>query len=157
MHRISLSEESGPQPAWTLSTNKSSSSEVRLATVATLSREPDGKNMVVSIPRGLLERLGEELVGALSERETEIVLLTAHGHSNYQIGREPSLSEATVKRHLAIIYSKIGVRSRSSGSTLTTSPPPTRMARAPDSGCYSPKCLEEVFSEVRAAALRVAS
>jgi DNA-binding CsgD family transcriptional regulator len=113
--------------------------------------------MVVSIPRGLLERLGEELVGALSERETEIVLLTAHGHSNYQIGREPSLSEATVKRHLAIIYSKIGVRSRSSGSTLTTSPPPTQMARAPDSGCYSPKCLEEVFSEVRAAALRVAS
>jgi hypothetical protein len=60
-----------------LSTNKSSSSEERLATVATLSHESDGKNMVVSITRGLLERLGEELVGVLSERETEIVLLTA--------------------------------------------------------------------------------
>jgi DNA-binding NarL/FixJ family response regulator len=93
--------------------HKSSSSEELLATIATLSREPDGKNVVVSMPRGLLERLGEEPAGALSERETEIVVLAARGLSNFQIARELRLSEATVKRHLANVYSKIGVGSRS--------------------------------------------
>jgi DNA-binding NarL/FixJ family response regulator len=65
------------------------------------------------MPRGLLERLGEEPAGALSERESEIVVLAARGHSNHQIAAELNLSEATVKRHLANVYAKIGVRSRS--------------------------------------------
>ena len=33
--------------------------------------------MVISMPRGLLERLGEEPAGSLSERETEVVVLAA--------------------------------------------------------------------------------
>jgi ATP/maltotriose-dependent transcriptional regulator MalT len=65
------------------------------------------------MPRGLLERLGEGPVGALSKRETEIVVLAARGLSNFQIARELRLSEATVKRHLANVYAKIGVGSRS--------------------------------------------
>jgi len=65
------------------------------------------------MPRGSLERLGEEPMGALSERESEIVVLAARGLSNYQIATELNLSEATVKRHLANVYQKIGVRSRS--------------------------------------------
>src|SRR5918993_1979129 len=93
--------------------HKSSSSEELIATIGTLSREPDGENVVVSMPRSLLERLGEEPAGALSERETEIVVLTARGLSNRQIATELDLSEATVKRHLANVYAKIGVQSRS--------------------------------------------
>jgi DNA-binding NarL/FixJ family response regulator len=93
--------------------HKSSSSEDLLATIATLSGDPDGKNVVMSMPRGLIERLGEEPAGALSERETEIVVLAARGLSNFQIARELRLSEATVKRHLANVYAKIGVGSRS--------------------------------------------
>ncbi len=58
-------------------------------------------------------RFGEEPVGALSERETEIVVLAARGFSNSQIARELQISEATVKRHLANVYAKIGVGSRS--------------------------------------------
>jgi len=65
------------------------------------------------MPRSLLERLGEEPAGALSERETEIVVLAARGLSNHQIATELDLSEATVKRHLANVYAKIGVGSRS--------------------------------------------
>jgi DNA-binding NarL/FixJ family response regulator len=65
------------------------------------------------MPRGLLERLGEEPVGALSERETEVLVLVARGLSNLQVATELNLSEATVKRHLANVYQKIGVRSRS--------------------------------------------
>jgi DNA-binding NarL/FixJ family response regulator len=52
-------------------------------------------------------------VGALSERETEVLVLVARGLSNLQVATELNLSEATVKRHLANVYQKIGVRSRS--------------------------------------------
>src|SRR5829696_846948 len=95
--------------------HKSSSSEELLATIEVASREPAGENVVISMPRGLLERMGEEPVGALSERETEIMVLAARGCSNYQIAEELHISEATVKRHLANVYQKIGVRSRSEG------------------------------------------
>src|ERR687897_3430859 len=93
--------------------HKSSSTSELLATIDAVSREPGGGNVVVSMPRGLIERLGEEPAGALSERETEIVVLAARGLSNHQIATELDLSEATVKRHLANVYAKIGVGSRS--------------------------------------------
>jgi len=65
------------------------------------------------MPRGLLERMGEEPAGALSERETEVLVLAARGLSNEQIAEELVIAPTTVKRHLANIYQKIGVRSRS--------------------------------------------
>jgi DNA-binding NarL/FixJ family response regulator len=95
--------------------HKSSSSEELLATIDAASREPNGENVVVSMPRGLLERMGEEPVRMLSERETEIMVLAARGLTNNRIGEELHISEATVKRHLANVYQKIGVRSRSEG------------------------------------------
>jgi DNA-binding NarL/FixJ family response regulator len=93
--------------------HKTSSSKELLSTIDAISRNPGADNAVVSMPRGLLVRLGEEPVGALSERETEIVVLAARGFSNHQIARELHISEATVKRHLANVYAKIGVGSRS--------------------------------------------
>ncbi len=93
--------------------HKSSSSKELLATLDVLSRDPGEDNVVVSLPRGMLERLGDEPMGALSERETEIVLLAARGLSNREIAGELNLAPATVKRHLANVYAKIGVRSRS--------------------------------------------
>jgi DNA-binding NarL/FixJ family response regulator len=93
--------------------HKSSPSRELLATIDAISREPGGQNVVISMPRGLLERLGEEPIGGLSDRETEIIVLAARGHSNDQIARELNISKATVKRHLANVYAKIGVRSRS--------------------------------------------
>jgi DNA-binding NarL/FixJ family response regulator len=93
--------------------HKSSSSTELLATIDAMSRDPGGQNVVVSIPRGMLDRLGEEPIEGLSARETEIIVLAARGLSNDQIARELNLAPATVKRHLANIYAKIGVRSRS--------------------------------------------
>ena len=95
--------------------HKTSSIEELLATIDAVSRQASqgGQNVVISMPRGLLERMGEEPVGALSERETEVLVLAARGLSNDQIAEELSLAPATVKRHLANFYQKIGVRSRS--------------------------------------------
>jgi ATP/maltotriose-dependent transcriptional regulator MalT len=52
-------------------------------------------------------------MGTLSEREAEVLVLVARGLSNYEIAEELNLAEATVKRHLANVYQKVGVRSRS--------------------------------------------
>ena len=95
--------------------HKTSSIEELLATIDAVSRQASqgGQNVVISMPRGLLERMGEEPVGALSERETEVLVLAARGLSNDQIAEELSLAPATVKRHLANVYQKIGVGSRS--------------------------------------------
>jgi DNA-binding NarL/FixJ family response regulator len=93
--------------------HKSSSSEEFLATIEAMSLREGGQNAVISMPRALLERLDEEPAGGLSEREMEVLVLAARGLSNEEIARELSLALATVKRHLANIYQKVGVRSRS--------------------------------------------
>jgi DNA-binding NarL/FixJ family response regulator len=92
--------------------HKTSSADELLATINAVSGEPGGGNAVISMPRGLLERLDDEPAGALSVQETEIVVLAARGLSNGRIAQELHLSEATIKRHLANIYEKIGVHSR---------------------------------------------
>jgi DNA-binding NarL/FixJ family response regulator len=93
--------------------HKSSSSEELLATIDAISREPGGDNVVVSMPRAFLESVGEGPAGTLSERELEVLVLAARGLSNAQAGTELGISEATVKRHLANVYQKMAVRSRS--------------------------------------------
>ena len=91
---------------------KSSSVEELLATVSALSREPARDNVVISIPRGSLQRIGDGHEGIVSDRELEVIVLVARGFSNRQVATQLHISEATVKRHLANIYQKIGVGSR---------------------------------------------
>jgi DNA-binding NarL/FixJ family response regulator len=98
--------------------HKTSSSEELVATIEALMREPGGENTVVSMPRGSLERMGDGPMGTLSERETEVLVRVARGLSNYQIAHEMHLAESTVKRHLANIYEKVGVGSRSEATRL---------------------------------------
>ncbi len=92
--------------------HKSSPIEELIAAIDALGRTPRGDDVMVSVPRGLLDRMGGGPEGALSERETEIVVLAARGLSNRLIAEELYLAEATVKRHLANVYEKMGVHSR---------------------------------------------
>ncbi len=85
---------------------------VRAATVRA-SSGVHGENFIVAVPRATLEREEEKKEGEASERELEILLLAARGLSNRQIAASLSLSEATVKRHLANLYAKMKVGSRS--------------------------------------------
>jgi DNA-binding NarL/FixJ family response regulator len=93
--------------------HKTSSAEELVAAIdAVVGRDPALGNVVVSMPRSLLQRVGGETASGLSERETEVVVLAARGLSNRLIAKELHISDATVKRHLANAYEKVGVRSR---------------------------------------------
>ena len=95
---------------------KSASLEELLTAVHTAAESPAeayDENVVMVVPREAFqraERATEE--GGLSARELEILLLIARGLSNRQISHALNVAEATVKRHLANLYPKMGVSSR---------------------------------------------
>ncbi|WP_150958422.1 response regulator [Microbacterium testaceum] len=59
----------------------------------------------------LLARLREPRV-TLSAREIEVVRLVARGASNAEVAARLHITDATVKSHLAHVFSKLGVSSR---------------------------------------------
>ena len=78
--------------------------------------DPGSENTVIGMPPEMLEETGRGAEGVLSARELEILLLVARGLSNERIASSLYLSEATVKRHLANVYEKMGVHSRGEAS-----------------------------------------
>jgi DNA-binding NarL/FixJ family response regulator len=66
------------------------------------------RSTAVGLGRGPLQ-VGN---GVLSPREHEILSLVAAAKSNREIARKLYISEATVKRHLANVYTKLGASSR---------------------------------------------
>jgi DNA-binding NarL/FixJ family response regulator len=56
------------------------------------------------------------LPAGLTGREAEVLRLVAGGASNREVGARLSISEATVRRHLANIFRKLGVSSRTAAS-----------------------------------------
>jgi DNA-binding NarL/FixJ family response regulator len=91
---------------------KTSSSEHLVAAIRAATLDPKSENVVVGMPQEMLEETREGSEGVLSARELEILLLVARGLSNRRIASSLHLSEATVKRHLANVYPKMGVASR---------------------------------------------
>jgi DNA-binding NarL/FixJ family response regulator len=70
---------------------------------------PENDVIIVAPPKAFVNSADAD---GLSERELEVLLMVARGMSNNQIAISLHLSEATVKRHLANIYPRIGVSSR---------------------------------------------
>ena len=95
---------------------KTSSSEHLVAAVRAAVFDPQAKNAVVGMPLAMLQESTDGVEDVLSARELEILLLAARGLSNQQIAASAHLAEATVKRHLANVYQKMGVSSRSEAS-----------------------------------------
>ena len=91
---------------------KSDSAEHLVAAVRAAVFDPEGGNVVVGMPPSMLERGREGAASVLSARELEILILAARGLSNGRIASSLYLAEATVKRHLANAYLKMGVQSR---------------------------------------------
>jgi DNA-binding NarL/FixJ family response regulator len=91
---------------------KTSSAEHLIAAVRAAVLDPEGGDAVVGMPPAMLEEGVEGAEGVLSAREMEVLLLAARGLSNGRIARSLHVAEATVKRHLANVYEKMGVGSR---------------------------------------------
>lgn len=89
---------------------KSASMQELISAIHSVVRQGEG-HVTVSLSRSALQR---EAPGCeLSERELEVLLMAARGPSNRQVAQRLHLSEATVKRHLANVYAKLDVSSRS--------------------------------------------
>jgi DNA-binding NarL/FixJ family response regulator len=75
---------------------------------------PQGESdyAVVGMAERLLGQVSKAEGSGLSARELELLVLVARGLSNVQVASSLHLSVVTVKRHLANIYEKIGVNSR---------------------------------------------
>ena len=91
---------------------KSASTQHLIGAIRAALFDPKGENVVVGMPRGMLEEAKKGSGGVLSTRELEILLLAARGLSNREIGEKLHIAEATVRRHLANAYSKMEVSSR---------------------------------------------
>ncbi|MEV6493486.1 helix-turn-helix transcriptional regulator [Actinoplanes sp. NPDC051633] len=58
----------------------------------------------------------------LTTRERQVLQLVAAGHTNRQIGRRLSITEATVRKHLEHIFERLQVTSRTSAVTRVLGP-----------------------------------
>lgn len=74
----------------------------------------DDDRILLSVSRASLTHIenGPAAAGTLSHREWQVLQLAAEANSNVQIAHRLGLTEATVKRHLSNIYSKLGAVSR---------------------------------------------
>ncbi len=93
----------------------------------------EGKSAIdPAITRKLLTQMArseasEALIEPLSERELEVLRLTAKGYTNKAIGAQLGISDRTVQGHLAKIYDKLHATSRTEAVmravTLSLIPP----------------------------------
>ena len=67
--------------------------------------------LVIARPRPE-PRAGDRLVEELTARERDVLALVADGHPNREIAARLDISEHTVKFHLASIFGKLGVSTR---------------------------------------------
>ncbi|WNB87067.1 LuxR C-terminal-related transcriptional regulator [Cellulomonas sp. ATA003] len=58
----------------------------------------------------------DDLPGGLTDREAQVLTCVAAGLTNRQVARQLAISEKTVSRHLANIFTKIGVSSRTAAA-----------------------------------------
>ena len=58
------------------------------------------------------ERMREDTLSALTERERAVALAVASGKSNKEVAREMDITDRTVKAHLGAVFRKLKVRDR---------------------------------------------
>ena len=70
------------------------------------------------IPPAIAQRLAERMAGpGLTGRELDVLKLIVAGKSNKEIGKELTITEATVKTHINSILSKLAVTDRTQAAT----------------------------------------
>jgi DNA-binding NarL/FixJ family response regulator len=72
----------------------------------------DDGRIILEVSQQSLRQIQNSPSQLLSDREREILVLTAQARTNAQIGTALGITEATVKRHLRNIFVKLGAVSR---------------------------------------------
>ena len=85
---------------------------VRAVAVGRSALAPEVAQKVVQQLAGGARTLGDEVVQELSERELQVLRLAGKGLTNRAIGLQLAISDRTVQGHLANIYSKLHVSTR---------------------------------------------
>ncbi len=81
----------------------------------------EGGSLLQPVVAGrLVERLDVRAVSALTERELDVLKLLATGARNREIGGKLFMSLNTVKFHVAHIYEKLGVQTRTEAVHIAT-------------------------------------
>ena len=88
-------------------------------------------------------RCGEPLWSTLTPREHEILGLVSEGRTNAEVGRALWVSPDTVKFHLANVYRKLGVCSRSEAARWSRMHAPTLRGEAGGRRRFGPKRVHE--------------
>ncbi|GAA4409966.1 response regulator transcription factor [Actinokineospora soli] len=78
-----------------------------------------GTTLAPAVAERLVTRLRSPLP-TLTRREAEVLALVADGLSNHAISARLHLTEGTVKSHLARVYTKLGVNSRTAAVATAT-------------------------------------
>jgi DNA-binding NarL/FixJ family response regulator len=94
--------------------------------------DQDTAELELQAATGILERLGAQAdlarispdrqrsspadTHGLTPRELEVLRLVASGATNRAVGRDLSISERTVERHVSHIFGKLGVSSRTAAT-----------------------------------------
>lgn len=93
-----------------------------IETIRDTARNPDlSDDGTLGLPTEAVENAQDGFGKVLSDRQMEVLLLATRGLSNRQIAASLNLSEATVSRHLANIYGKMDVSSRSEAAKMAMS------------------------------------
>jgi DNA-binding NarL/FixJ family response regulator len=74
-----------------------------------------GKHIPAAMAQRLVDHMKDD---AISERETQVLLLVAAGKRNKEIAAELSIAEDTVKMHVRNIFSKLDVTDRTEAVTV---------------------------------------
>jgi DNA-binding NarL/FixJ family response regulator len=67
-------------------------------------------------PEMSLREIGEAPVEGLTPRQRYVLRFLVQGHSNKEIAQSLGLSEGTVKVHMAAVFRRLGVSSRSAAA-----------------------------------------
>jgi DNA-binding NarL/FixJ family response regulator len=79
--------------------------------------------LIVDVPVGPRARISQSPLQQLTDRELQVLVLTAQGRTGAAGAAEAYLSESAISKHINSIFSKVGLAGRGPFATARRTPP----------------------------------